>query len=396
MIETFPENMDAYVVSAARTPVGKYGKAFLNVSAQDLGKIAVIEALKRANISTNDVDEVIMGNVLQCGLGQNPARQVALNANLPNTIPAFTLNKVCGSGLKAVMLAAQSIRAGDQDIVVAGGMENMSQAPYYMRGARFGLKYDNTTLYDEMIMDGLWDAYYNVHMIKTGEVISEKYNLTREEIDLFAYESHMKAHKATLDGTFSKEIVPVKTDTGIVDKDEGIRPDTTPDKLAKLKPALKDGKYVTAGNASQLSDGGAAVVVMSERRMKELDLEPMARIISYNTSGVDPLYVMEAPVPGVKALLQKTGLSIKDIDVFEHNEAYASASLAVKKALNVPDNIFNIHGGAVALGHPIGASGARVLTTLLYALIERKGRYGIATICLGGGNAVSVLIENMR
>ncbi len=388
--------MDAYIVSAARTPIGKYGKAFLNVSAQELGKIAVNEALKRANISSDMVDEVIMGNVLQCGLGQNPARQVALKASFPYKISAFTVNKVCGSGLKSVMLAAQSIKAGDQDIVVAGGMENMSQAPYYMKGARFGLKYDNTTMYDEMIMDGLWDAYYNVHMIKTGEVIAEKYNLTREEIDQFAYESHMKANKATVNGTFSKEIVPVKTESGIVDKDEGIRPDTTPEKLAKLKPALKDGKYVTAGNASQLSDGGAAVVVMSEKKMKDLGIEPMARIIAYNTSGVDPLYVMEAPIPGVKSLLEKTGFSIKDIDLFEHNEAYASASLAVKKALNVPDNIFNIHGGAVALGHPIGASGARVLTTLLYGLIERKGRYGIVTICLGGGNAVSMLVENLR
>jgi len=388
--------MDAFIVSAVRTPIGKYGKAFLNTPAQELGRIAVTEALKRASITNDIVDEVIMGNVLQCGLGQNPARQVALKSNFPYKIAAFTLNKVCGSGLKAVMLAAQSIKAGDQDIVVAGGMENMSQAPYYMRGARFGLKYDNTVLYDEMIFDGLWDVYNNVHMIKTGEVIAEKYNLTREEIDWFAYESNMKAHKASVDGTFSKEIVPVNTENGTVDKDEGIRPDTTPEKLAKLKPALKDGKYVTAGNASQLSDGASAVVVMSEKKMNDLGLKPMARIVGYTTSGVEPLYVMEAPIPGVKALLEKTGMRMKDIDLFEHNEAYASASLAVKKALNVPDEIFNIHGGAVALGHPIGASGARVLTTLLHGLIERKGKYGIATLCLGGGNAVSMLVENMR
>lgn len=388
--------MDAFIVSAVRTPIGKYGKAFLNVPAQELGKIAVMEALNRANITGDIVDEVIMGNVLKCGLGQNPARQVALKSNFPVKIPAFTIDKVCGSGLKAVMLAAQSIKAGDQEIVVAGGMENMSQAPYYMRGARFGLKYDNTILYDEMIVDGLWDVYNNVHMIKTGEVIAEKYNLTREEIDQFAYESNMKAHRATEDGTFSREIVPVMTENGIVNRDEGIRPDTTPEKLAKLKPVLKDGKFVTAGNASQLSDGASAVVVMSEKKVKELGIEPMARIVGYTTSGVDPLYVMEAPIPGVKALLEKTNMTIKDIDLFEHNEAYASASVAVKKALNVPDEIFNIHGGAVALGHPIGASGARVLTTLLYGLIEKKGRFGIATLCLGGGNAVSMLVENLR
>jgi len=388
--------MDAYIVSAARTPIGKYGKSFVNVPAQELGKLAINEAIKRANIEMDMVDEVIMGNVLQCGLGQNPARQSALKAGFPYKIAAFTVNKVCGSGLKAVMLAAQSIKAGDNDIVVAGGMENMSQAPYYVKGVRFGLKYDNTMLYDEMIMDGLWDAYYNVHMIKTGEVIAEKYNLTREEIDLFAYQSHMKAKEARDSGRFAKEIVPVKTENGNIVNDEGIRDDTSPEKLLNLKPVLKDGKFVTAGNASQLSDGASAVVVMSEKKMDELGIKPMAKIIAYNTVGVDPIYVMEAPIFGVRDLLKKVKMDIDEIDLFEHNEAYASASVAVRKELKIPENKFNIHGGAVALGHPIGASGARVLTTLLYSLKEKNLRYGIATLCLGGGNAVSMLVENVR
>jgi len=388
--------MNTYIVSAVRTPVGKYGRSFLDVPAVELGRIAVEEAIKRAGIKKELVDEVIMGNVLQCGLGQNPARQVALKASFPNSISAFTVNKVCGSGLKAVTLGAQAIKAGDADIIVAGGMENMSQAPYFVRGVRFGLRYDNSTFYDEMIYDGLWDIYYNVHMIKTGEVIAEKYGLTRQEFDEFAYRSHMRAKQARDSGRFEKEIVPVKTNSGEVKNDEGIRDDTTVEKLLSLKPVLKDGRFVTAGNASQLSDGASALVLMSEKKIKELGIEPMARIIAYNTVGVDPLYVMEAPIPGTRALLEKTGMRMDDIDVFEHNEAYASASVAVKKALNIPEEIFNIHGGAVALGHPIGASGARVLTTLLHSLIEVNGTYGLETICLGGGNAVSIIVENLR
>ncbi|MEM0447235.1 MAG: thiolase family protein [Thermoplasmata archaeon] len=387
--------MNVYVVSAVRTPIGKYGKSFINTPAVELGKIAVDEAIKRAGINKNIVDEVIMGNALQCGLGQNPARQVSLKSSFPNTINAFTVNMVCGSGLKAITLGAQAIKAGDADIIVAGGMENMSQAPYYVKNVRFGLKYDKTTFYDEMIMDGLWDVYYNVHMIKTGEVIAEKYNLTRKEIDEFAYRSHYNAKRARDNGRFAKEIVPVKTESGEIKNDEGIRDDTSVEKLQSLKPVLKDGKFVTAGNASQLSDGASAVVLMSEKSLNEYGIKPMAKIIAYNTVGVDPLYVMEAPIPGTKALLEKTGMKIDDLDIFEHNEAYASASVAVKKALNIDDEIFNINGGAVALGHPIGASGARVLTTLLYNLIEKKGKFGLETICLGGGNAVSILVENL-
>ncbi|MGC8646288.1 MAG: thiolase family protein [Thermoplasmata archaeon] len=388
--------MDAYIVGAVRTPIGKYGKSYLNVPSIELGKVAVKELMNRTKVNADIIDEVIMGNVLSCGLGQNPSRQVALRSGLPNTIGAFTMNMVCGSGLKSVMLAAQAIRAGDMDVIIAGGIENMSQAPYYVKGARFGLKYENSILYDEMIVDGLWDAYHDVHMIKTGEVIAEKYNLTREEIDYFAYQSHVKALRATESGRFRQEIVPVQAESGIIDKDEGIRPDTSPEKLAKLKPVLKDGKFVTAGNASQLSDGASAIMVMSEKKMDELNIKPLAKIISYNEVGVEPLLVMEAPIHGVRKLLNKMNMNIDQIDVLEHNEAYASASVAVKKELNISEERFNIHGGAVALGHPIGASGARVLTTLLYNLIEVKGKYGIATLCLGGGNAVTMLVENMR
>lgn len=388
--------MNAVIVSAVRTPIGKYGKGFLGVSANELGGIVIKEALRRSGIDSESVDEVIMGNVISCGLGQNPARQSAIKAGFSYNISPFTVNKVCGSGLKTVMLAAQSIKAGDNQVVIAGGMENMSNSPYFLRGARFGLKYDNAIFEDAMVADGLWDAYYNLHMIKTGEVIAEKYKLTREEIDEFAYQSHMKAHKATINGLFTDEIISVKVSNAVISTDEGIRPDTTVDKLLKLKTVTKDGKFVTAGNASQLSDGASALTVMSDEKAKELGIEPLMKIIGYNSVGVDPLYVMEAPIPGIKKLLEKTGFKVGDIDLFEHNEAYASASVAVKKALNIPDEKFNVHGGAVALGHPLGASGARVLTTLIYNLIHYKKRYGVVSLCLGGGNAVSMIIENLK
>jgi acetyl-CoA C-acetyltransferase len=388
--------MNAVIVSAVRTPIAKYGKGFLEVPANELGSIVIKETLRRSSVDSEAVDEIIMGNVIACGLGQNPARQAALKAGFSYNISPFTVNKVCGSGLKTVMLAAQSIKAGDNQIVIAGGMENMSNSPYFIRGARFGLKYDHAVFEDAMIADGLWDAYYNLHMIKTGEVIAEKYKLTREEIDEFAYQSHMKAHKATVNGLFADEVIPVKVANAVIGTDEGIRPDTTVEKLLKLKPVSKDGKFVTAGNASQLSDGASALTVMSDEKAKELGIEPLIKIIGYNSVGVDPLYVMEAPIPGIKKLLEKTGFKIGDIDLFEHNEAYASASVAVKKALNIPDEKFNINGGAVALGHPLGASGARVLTTLTYNLIHYKKRYGIASLCLGGGNAVSMVVENLK
>jgi acetyl-CoA C-acetyltransferase len=388
--------MDAYILSAARTPIGKYGKAFLGVSPQKLGSIALKEAVKRAGIAPEEVEEVIVGNVLQAGLGQNPARQVAIAADFPYSVNAFTVNKVCGSSLKAVMIGAQAIKAGDSDIVAACGIESMSEAPYLIKGVRFGLKYNDSILYDEMILDGLLDAYYKVHMIQTGEEIAKRYNLSREEIDTFAYESHMKALEATRNGRFRQEIVPVEVSGRLIAEDECIRPDTTLEKLSLLKPVLPNGKYVTAGNASQLSDGAACVILASEQEVKRRKVEPIAKVVAYNSVGIDPMRVMEAPIPGVRKLVEKVGISIDDVDVVEHNEAYASASIAVRKELNIDESRFNIHGGAVALGHPLGASGARILTTLLYNLMERKGTYGIATLCLGGGNAVSMLVENMK
>lgn len=388
--------MDAYIVSSVRTPIGKFGKSFVGVQPQKLGSIALKEAIKRAGIEAEEIEEVITGNVLQAGLGQNPSRQVAIGAGLPYTVNAFTVNKVCGSSLKAVMLAAQAIKAEDYDIIAACGIESMSEAPYLLKGARFGLKYNDTILYDEMILDGLLDAYYKVHMIQTGEEVAKRYNLTREEIDLFAYHSHMKALEATKNGRFKQEIVPVDLAGKKVTEDECIRADTSLEKLLSLKPVLEGGKFITAGNASQLSDGAAAIILASEREVKRRSLEPLARIIAYNSVGIDPIRVMEAPIPGVRKLLEKANLSIEKIGIFEHNEAYASASIVVRRELNIDESKFNIHGGAVALGHPLGASGARILTTLLYNLIERKERFGIATLCLGGGNAVSMLVENMR
>ncbi|MEM0117195.1 MAG: thiolase family protein [Conexivisphaerales archaeon] len=388
--------MDVFIISAARTPIGKYGKAFLGVPAQRLGSIALKEAIRRAGIAPEEVEEVITGNVLQAGLGQNPARQVAIGAGLPYFTNAFTVNKVCGSSLKAVMLAAQAIKAGDASLVAACGIESMSESPYLLKGARFGLKYNDTLLYDEMILDGLLDAYYKVHMIQTGEEIAKRYNLSREEIDTFAYESHMKALEATKKGRFKQEIVPVEVSGKVITEDECIRPDTSVEKLSQLKPVLPNGKFITAGNASQLSDGAAAVIVASEEEVKKQKLEPLAKIIAYNSVGLDPIRVMEAPIPGVRRLLEKVGISINDVGLFEHNEAYASASVVVRKELGIDESRFNIHGGAVALGHPLGASGARILTTLLYNLMERKERFGIATLCLGGGNAVSMVVENMR
>ncbi len=387
--------MEIFILSAARTPVGKYGKSLTSVPAKKLGAIAVKEALIRSRLEFSDIDQVIVGNAVQAGLGQNPARQVAVESGFGYNIEAFTVNMVCGSSLKAAMLASQSIKSGDSNAIVAAGIESMSGAPYFVRGARFGLKYNNTTMYDAMVNDGLWDVYYNVHMIQTGEEIAKKYNLTRQEVDEFAYQSHMKAHKATVDGRFRREITPVDTSEGKLSEDECIRPDTTLEKLAKLPSVLSGGKFVTAGNASQLSDGGSAVVIAGEEVVRRKKLEPMAKILAYNTVGVDPLAVMEAPIPGVRQLLEKAGFSISRVGLFEHNEAYASASVAVRKALGIDEDRFNIHGGAVAIGHPLGASGTRVLTTLLYNLVERKERYGVATLCLGGGNAVSMLVENV-
>ena len=383
------------IVSGVRTPIGRFQGGLTTLSACQLGSIVLQEALKRAGLNT--VDEVIMGNVVSAGLGQNPARQAAIGAGVPVEVPSFTLNKVCGSGLKAVMLAAQAIKVGEAEVVAAGGMESMTNAPYMLFKARSGYRLGDGKLVDGMVHDGLWDVYNDFHMGLTGEIIAEKYDITREDADAFAFESHQKAMKAQENGKLKEEIIPVTVETRkksfTVENDEGPRKDTSLEVLSKLRPVFKKDGVVTAGNASQISDGASAVVVMSEEKAKELGLEPLATIVDYCASGVKPELVMEAPIPCVRELFSKTGMTINDVDLFEHNEAFATASCAVKKELKVPGEIFNVHGGAVALGHPIGCSGARVLVTLMYAMKDRDAHRGVATLCLGGGNAVGIMIE---
>ncbi len=388
------------IVSATRTAIGRFQGSLKEISAQQLGAIVIKEAIKRSEIEPNIIDEVLMGNVVSAGLGQSVARQSMIYAGLPAKIGAVTINKVCGSGLKSVMFGANSIKVGEYDIIVAGGTENMDRAPYLLDKARFGYRLMDGKLIDAMVNDGLWDVYNNFHMGMTGEVIAEKYGVTREDADAMALSSHRKASKAINEGEFKEEIVPVeipqrKGDPIIFDTDEGVRADTSLEKLAKLKPVFKKDGLVTAGNASQISDGAAAVIITSREKADELGLKPLAKIVDYNTGGVKPEYVMEAPIPTCKALFEKTGFSIDDMDLFEHNEAFASASVAVSRELNVPLEKFNVHGGAVALGHPIGCSGARVLVTLLYALKQRGLKRGMATLCLGGGNAVAMIVEMM-
>ena len=384
------------IVSGVRTALGRFDGALRPFSAPDLGARVIKEAVKRAGIGAKEVDEVIMGNVVSAGLGQNIARQASIYAGLPYEIGSFTVNKVCGSGLKSIMLAAQAIKLGDADIIVAGGMESMTNCPYLLEKARFGYRLFDGKLIDSMVKDGLWDVYNDFHMGMTGEIIAEKYGIKREDCDKFALWSHQKATKATKEGKFKDEIMPVeikkKNESLIFDKDEGIR-ETSLEKLAKLKPVFKEDGIVTAGNASQITDGAAAVVVMDKDKAEEKGLEPLAIIKGYDTGGAKPEYVMEAPIPTVRKLLKKMDLSIEDIDLFEHNEAFSSASIAVMRELGLPREIFNIHGGAVALGHPIGASGARVLVTLLYAMKEYDKERGLATLCLGGGNAVAMVVE---
>lgn len=391
--------MNVVIVSAVRTPIGKFQGSLAEFSAQQLGAIVIKEAVKRAKINSEEIDEVIMGNVISAGLGQNPARQSMIFANLNEKIPAFTINKVCGSGLKAVMLATQSIKANDNKIVVAGGMESMTNAPYVSTQVRHGLKMCDAKLIDAMVYDGLWDVYNNFHMGITGEIIAKRHNLKREEIDEFAFESHFKSANATKEGKFREEIIPIeikkKNSPFIFDKDAGIREDTTIEKLAKLKPVFKQDGVITAGNSSQISDGASALVLMAEDKADELGIKPLVKVHSYLSYGVKPELVMEAPIPTVRQLLEKVKLKIEDIDLFEHNEAFASASLSVRNALNIPKDKFNVNGGAVALGHPIGCSGARILTTLIYELKRRNVKRGLATLCLGGGNAVAMIVENV-
>ncbi len=374
--------------------MGKYGRAFRNVEAVKLGSTAIAEAVNRAGLVPADIEEVLMGNVISAGLGQNPARQAALAAGLPDRVGAVTINKVCGSGLQAVMFAADMIRAGSADVLLAGGMESMSRAPYLVKEARWGIGINNVPFIDAMVNDGLWDAYNQFHMGVTGEIVAERFKISREDMDRFALESHRRAASATQEGRFKEQIVPVDVPgSGRVEVDEGIRSDTSLEKLSKLPPVFREGGQVTAGNASQLSDGGAAMVVLSREAADRHGVTPLARVVAYNTVGIKPEWVMEAPIPGVRKLLKKTGLSVDDIDLFEHNEAYAAASLGVMRELGIPQEKFNVNGGAVALGHPIGCSGARILTTLAFAMKDRGAKRGLATLCLGGGNAVSMIIE---
>src|SRR5262249_25425360 len=390
-----PLMADAFLLSAARTPIGKYLGALAEVSAPQLGAVAIAEALRRARVPPQRVDEVIMGNVLQAGVGQNPARQAALKAGLPDTIAAFTVNKVCGSGLKAVMLAAQAIKAGDAELIIAGGMESMSRAPYLLFGARTGWKYGDQKAVDAMIHDGLWCAFENCHMGESAEYIAGKCGISRGQQDRFAAQSQQRAAAAWERHAFDAEIVAVTVGSGTkakktVSRDEGMRPETTAEALAKLKPSFRGDGTVTAGNASMLSDGAAAVMVASARAADHLGVKPMARIVAYSTSGVAPKDIFIAPVLAVRQVLDKAALRMNDIDLFELNEAFAAQLLACGKDLQLDESKVNVNGGAIALGHPIGASGARVLTTLLYALQARSLKRGLASLCLGGGNAVAM------
>jgi acetyl-CoA C-acetyltransferase len=388
---------DAFILSAARTPIGKYLGSLADLSAPELGAAAVAEVLRRAQVPPERVDEVILGHVLQAGVGQNPARQAALRAGLPDTIAAVTVNKVCGSGLKAVMLAAQAIRAGDADLIVAGGMESMSRAPHLLFGARTGWKYGDHKAVDAMIHDGLWCAFEGWHMGEAAEHIAAKCHVSRAEQDRFAAQSHQRAAAAWERGAFQAETVPVTVGSGpkarTVARDEGVRPDTTAQTLAKLKPAFREAGSVTAGNASMLSDGAAAVVVGSARTAERLGKKPLARVVASSTSGVAPKDIFLAPVSAVRHVLDRAGLGLKDIDLFELNEAFAAQMLACGNELGLDESRVNIHGGAIALGHPIGASGTRVLVTLLHALEQRGLRRGLASLCLGGGNAVAMVVE---
>lgn len=387
------------IASAARTPIGSYGGALKSVSAQDLGITAVKEAINRAGIKPEDVDEMVFGCVLQAGLGQNVARQISIGAGIPKEKPAMTLNIVCGSGLRSVSLAAQMIMAGDSDIVVAGGTESMSNAPYLLTDERWGARMGDKKVVDEMIKDGLWDAFNNYHMGMTAENIVEKYGLTREEQDELAALSQNRAEKARAEGKFKDEIVPVevkdrKGNVTVVDTDEHIREGVTAEGISKLKPAFKrDGGSVTAANASGLNDGSAALVVMSEEKAKELGVTPLATIVSYATEGVDPAIMGTGPIPTVRKALEKANLSLEDIDLIEANEAFAAQALSVIKDLGLNTDIVNVNGGAIALGHPVGASGARILTTLLYEMQKRDSKRGIATLCIGGGMGTAVVVE---
>ncbi len=386
------------IVSAVRTPVGSFGKSLRDIPAVKLGTIATKAAMERIKLDPSLVDEVILGNVLQAGQGQNPARQVAIYSGIPQEKVSFTINKVCGSGLKSVALAAQAIMLGDADIIVSGGIENMSQAPYALPGARWGQRMGDGKVVDLMIFDGLYEIFNGYHMGITAENIAEKYGISREEQDRFGYESQMKAKAALEAGKFKEEIVPVeipqkKGDPILFDTDEHPRPSTTLEALAKLRPAFKKDGTVTAGNASGINDGAAILIVMSEKKAKELGLEIMAYIRGYASGGVDPAYMGLGPIPAVKNVLKKTGFKLEDMELIELNEAFAAQSLACIKELNIDTSKLNPNGGAIALGHPIGASGARILITLLYEMKRQGKNLGLASLCIGGGQGVAMIVE---
>ena len=389
---------ETVIVSAVRTPTGKFLGVLKDFRAPDLGALAVREAVARAGIDPATVDECLMGNVVSAGIGQAPARQAALRGGLPNSVGALTINKVCGSGLKAVMLASQAIATGDIDIAVAGGMESMSNCPYLLFKVREGLRMGDSKVVDSMVHDGLWDAYDDQHMGCCGEIVAEKHAVTRQEQDAYALDSHRKAIAAIKAGKFKDEILPVpipqkKGDPVLFANDESPREDTSLEALGKLKAAFKEGGTVTAGNAPGVNDGAAAVVVASAETARALGLEPMARIVAQATSGLEPRLVMMTPVPAVRKIFEKTGWTADSVDLVELNEAFAVQGVAVVRELGLDPAKVNVNGGAVALGHPIGASGARVLTTLLYALRDRGKKRGIATLCLGGGNGVALAVE---
>ncbi|MED3660571.1 acetyl-CoA C-acetyltransferase [Ureibacillus sp. FSL K6-8385] len=389
---------DVVIVSAVRTAIGSFQGSLKDVPAPTLGSIVIKEALRRSGLEPDRVDEVIMGNVLQAGLGQNPARQAAIQAGLPETVPAMTINKVCGSGLKAVHLAYQAIAAGEADIVVAGGFENMSQAPYLLKNARSGFKMGDQTLIDSMIHDGLWCAFNDYHMGITAENLASQYHITREEQDEFAARSQARAAKAIEEGKFKEEIVPVeipqrKGDPIIFDTDEFVRPGTTVEKLSALRPAFKKDGTVTAGNASGINDGAAAVVVMSKKKAEELGITPLATIVANAAVGVDPAIMGIGPAEAVRKALKKADLTLDQIDLIEANEAFAAQSIAVDRELHFDPDKLNVNGGAIALGHPIGASGTRILVTLLYEMKRRDAKLGLATLCIGGGQGVATIIQ---
>jgi acetyl-CoA C-acetyltransferase len=394
-----PSTDDVVIIAGVRTPIGKFQGSLADLSAPKLGAVVVREVVKRANLDPALVDECIMGNVVSAGLGQNPARQAAIYGGLPPSVSAMTINKVCGSGLKSVALGAQAIQTGNSEIVVAGGMESMTNAPYLLPNARKGFRLGNVTMLDSMINDGLWDIYNDYHMGNTGENVAEKYHISREEQDEFAANSHRKAMSAIKECRFKSQIVPVevpgkkKGETVLFEKDEGPREDTSVEALRALKPAFKKDGTVTAGNAPSVNDGAAAVVVTSAKTAERLGAKPMARIVTQATSGLDPKWAMMAPVDAVRLLWKKTGWDKDEVGLYEINEAFSVASIAVTRELGLNLDKVNVNGGAVALGHPIGASGARILVTLLYEMIRRDVKKGIAALCLGGGNAVGVAIE---